>query len=164
MYHGDIKSENVLVTSWSWVLLADIASFKPVCLPVDNPADFNYFFDTSRRRTCYIAPERFVGTGQKYTEPLSGSQSDTESKLSTSPSTPLLDVPITEQSEMTFAMDIFSAGYKACNYLLVLRPDFEWKCYQREVAMRKLLWYAAICRTPRHVSHPTLSACLCVKT
>ena len=114
VYHGDIKSENVLVTSWNWVLLADIASFKPVCLPVDNPADFNYFFDTSRRRTCYIAPERFVGTGQKYTESLSGSQSDIESKLSTSPSTPLLDVPITEQSEMTYAMDIFSAGYDAC--------------------------------------------------
>ena len=110
VYHGDIKSENVLVTSWNWVLLADIASFKPVCLPVDNPADFNYFFDTSRRRTCYIAPERFVGTGQKYADSLTGSQSDSESKLSTSPSTPLLDVPATEQSEMTFAMDIFSAG------------------------------------------------------
>ncbi|XP_065061458.1 phosphoinositide 3-kinase regulatory subunit 4-like [Rhopilema esculentum] len=110
VYHGDIKSENVLVTSWNWVLLTDIASFKPVCLPVDNPADFNYFFDTSRRRTCYIAPERFKGTGQKYTDSLSGSQSDGESKLGSSPSTPLLDLPITEQSEMTFAMDIFSAG------------------------------------------------------
>ena len=26
----------------------------------DNPADYSFFFDTSRRRTCYIAPERFV--------------------------------------------------------------------------------------------------------
>ena len=25
----------------------------------NNPADFSFFFDTSRRRTCYIAPERF---------------------------------------------------------------------------------------------------------
>ena len=48
--HGDIKTENILVTSWSWVLLADLASFKPVYVPVDNPADFNFFFDTSRRR------------------------------------------------------------------------------------------------------------------
>lgn len=92
-------------------MLADIASFKPVCLPVDNPADFNYFFDTSRRRTCYIAPERFVGTGQKYTDSSLGiGQSDTEVKPGSSPTTPLLDVPITEQSEMTQAMDIFSAG------------------------------------------------------
>jgi len=57
--HGDIKSENVLVTSWNWLLLTDFAPYKPVDLPFDNPAFFNYFYDTSRRRTCYIAPERF---------------------------------------------------------------------------------------------------------
>ena len=57
--HGDIKLENVMITSWNWVLLTDFASFKPTYLPEDNPADYNYFFDTSRRRTCYVAPERF---------------------------------------------------------------------------------------------------------
>ena len=57
--HGDIKLENVMLTSWNWVLLTDFASFKPTYLPEDNPADYNYFFDTSRRRTCYVAPERF---------------------------------------------------------------------------------------------------------
>ena len=58
--HGDIKMENVMVTSWNWVMLTDFsATFKPTALPEDNPADFSYFFDTSRRRTCYIAPERF---------------------------------------------------------------------------------------------------------
>jgi len=31
--HGDIKSENVMVTSWNWVLLTDFASFKPTYLP-----------------------------------------------------------------------------------------------------------------------------------
>uniref|UniRef100_A0A2M4B9Q5 non-specific serine/threonine protein kinase n=1 Tax=Anopheles marajoara TaxID=58244 RepID=A0A2M4B9Q5_9DIPT len=60
--HGDIKLENILITSWNWVLLSDFASFKPTHLPEDNPADYSYFFDTSRRRTCYIAPERFVRT------------------------------------------------------------------------------------------------------
>ncbi|CAK5037531.1 unnamed protein product [Meloidogyne enterolobii] len=35
--HGDIKSQNVL----------------------NNPSDFTFFFDTSRRRFCYLAPERF---------------------------------------------------------------------------------------------------------
>ena len=57
--HGDIKLENIMITSWNWVLLTDFASFKPTYLPEDNPATYNYFFDTSRRRTCYIAPERF---------------------------------------------------------------------------------------------------------
>uniref|UniRef100_T1ISE1 non-specific serine/threonine protein kinase n=1 Tax=Strigamia maritima TaxID=126957 RepID=T1ISE1_STRMM len=60
--HGDIKLENVMVTGWNWVLLTDFASFKPTYLPEDNPADYSYFFDTSRRRICYIAPERFVKT------------------------------------------------------------------------------------------------------
>ena len=31
-----------------------------VSLLQDNPSDFYYFFDSSRRHTCYIAPERFV--------------------------------------------------------------------------------------------------------
>ena len=51
-------------------------------LPDDNPGDFSYFFDTSGRRTCYIAPERFY----------------------TSAETP------PDRPKMTWAMDIFSAG------------------------------------------------------
>lgn len=35
--HGDIKSENVMVTSWNWVLLTDFAPYKPTYLPADNP-------------------------------------------------------------------------------------------------------------------------------
>uniref|UniRef100_H2Z3A5 non-specific serine/threonine protein kinase n=1 Tax=Ciona savignyi TaxID=51511 RepID=H2Z3A5_CIOSA len=88
VWHGDIKSENVLITSWNWLLLTDFASFKPAYLPDDNPADFNYFFDTSRRRTCYIAPERFT---------------DNQSMLA---SNELRDYDVA----VTNAMDIFSAG------------------------------------------------------
>ncbi|XP_061885756.1 phosphoinositide 3-kinase regulatory subunit 4 [Entelurus aequoreus] len=97
--HGDIKTENVMVTSWNWVLLTDFASFKPTYLPEDNPADFNYFFDTSRRRTCYIAPERFVD----------GSMFAAESDQNT----PLVDLTNNNQrsrGELKQAMDIFSAG------------------------------------------------------
>ena len=35
--HGDIKCENVLVTSWGWALLTDFAPYKPTRLPADNP-------------------------------------------------------------------------------------------------------------------------------
>ena len=55
--HGDIKSENVMVTSWNWVILTDFAPYKPAFFSDDIFADFNYFFDSGRRR-CYIAPER----------------------------------------------------------------------------------------------------------
>ncbi|KAF2645544.1 phosphoinositide 3-kinase regulatory subunit 4 [Massarina eburnea CBS 473.64] len=62
LYHGDIKTENVLVTSWNWLYLTDFsASYKPAYLPEDNPADFSFYFDMSGRRTCYLAPERFLG-------------------------------------------------------------------------------------------------------
>ncbi|NXG42875.1 PI3R4 kinase, partial [Psilopogon haemacephalus] len=101
--HGDIKTENIMVTSWNWVLLTDFASFKPTYLPEDNPADFNYFFDTSRRRTCYIAPERFVD----------GSMFATELENIRDPSTPLVDLANSNQrtrGELKRAMDIFSAG------------------------------------------------------
>ncbi|KAF2816190.1 uncharacterized protein BDZ99DRAFT_542462 [Mytilinidion resinicola] len=64
IFHGDIKTENVLVTSWNWLYLADFSSsFKPTYLPIDNPADFSFYFDTSGRRTCYLAPERFLNAG-----------------------------------------------------------------------------------------------------
>lgn len=35
--HGDIKAENVVVTSWNWVYLTDFACYKPLTLPIDNP-------------------------------------------------------------------------------------------------------------------------------
>ncbi|EEB17192.1 Phosphoinositide 3-kinase regulatory subunit, putative [Pediculus humanus corporis] len=87
--HGDIKLENLMVTSWNWILLTDFASYKPSYLPEDNPADYSYFFDTSRRRTCYIAPERF------------------NNKLSKGST--LFDEGLVK-GELTPAMDIFSAG------------------------------------------------------
>lgn len=39
--HGDIKLENITVTSWNWVMLVDFASFKPTFLPIDNPGSIN---------------------------------------------------------------------------------------------------------------------------
>ena len=74
--HGDIKSENVMVTSWNWVMLTDMAPFKPTYIPEDDPADFAFFFGGSQggggkgagpggqqqlegRKCCCVAPERF---------------------------------------------------------------------------------------------------------
>jgi len=83
VYHGDIKTENILVTSWNWLYLADFsASYKPAYLPEDNPADFSFYFDMSGRRTCYLAPERFLGPSS----------------------------PPESEDVVTWAMDIFSVG------------------------------------------------------
>ena len=59
----------------------------------NNPSDYNYFFDTSRRRTCYIAPERF-----------------SEDTGRVDPGGFDLNSDLTLDSELSPAMDIFSAG------------------------------------------------------
>jgi len=91
--HGDIKTENILVTSWNWIYLTDFStSFKPTFLPLDDPSVFSYFFDTSSRRSCYLAPERF------YT-----SSSD-QAKLKSTLEFGKRDGRVTEE------MDVFSVG------------------------------------------------------
>eukprot|EP01035_Chromulina_nebulosa_P016923 gene16923-22414_t len=58
--HGDIKPENIMITTWNWIILTDFASFKPATIPDDDLTDFQYYFDTMSRRRCSVAPERFV--------------------------------------------------------------------------------------------------------
>lgn len=88
--HGDIKTENIFVTSWNWVILTDFSNgLKPVYLPEDNPGEFVFYFDTSRRRTCFVAPERF--DSKKYAELY-------------------LEKSKESQSALTWQMDVFSAG------------------------------------------------------
>ncbi|XP_014273976.1 phosphoinositide 3-kinase regulatory subunit 4 [Halyomorpha halys] len=106
--HGDIKLENICITSWNWVLLTDFASFKPTYLPEDNPADFSYFFDTSRRRTCYIAPERFV-----------------KSLGSESGSHLLLSEDNMRKEDLKPSMDIFSAGCSLAELFADGHPPFD---------------------------------------
>lgn len=99
--HGDIKSENILVTSWNWVYITDFSSFKPTFLPLDNPSDFAFYYDTSGRRNCYVAPERFFTTEKTQ---------DSSSKRGPEDG---MNNPGDEgkrENKITEAMDVFSAG------------------------------------------------------
>lgn len=105
--HGDIKSENVLVTSSLWVYLTDFSSpYKPTMLPLDDPAEFSYFFDSSGRRTCYLAPERFYPSSHQQQQQASQHQKPS----SPSPATAPADRKDSMPKHVTEAMDVFSAG------------------------------------------------------
>ncbi|KAF8639172.1 hypothetical protein AX17_001659 [Amanita inopinata Kibby_2008] len=110
--HGDIKSENILVTSWNWVYLSDFASYKPTYLPLDDPSDFSFYFDTSGRRTCYIAPERF------YTAAANPEITARKAKLGMTGNEGKRDGHVTE------AMDCFSAGCVIAELFLEGAPLF----------------------------------------
>ena len=61
--HGDIKPDNVLLTSKLSVFLTDISVYKPVFLFINNLQAYNYFFYSNPNdinQSCYIAPERFI--------------------------------------------------------------------------------------------------------
>uniref|UniRef100_A0A1I8J823 non-specific serine/threonine protein kinase n=1 Tax=Macrostomum lignano TaxID=282301 RepID=A0A1I8J823_9PLAT len=113
--HGDIKSENVLLTSWGWVLLTDFAPFKPVFLPDDNPADYSFYFDISGRRTCYIAPERFYHANRSsaYGKAAAASASGVASTAAVEPDA---DFGLSQKQQnvkrgqLEHSMDVFSAG------------------------------------------------------
>ncbi|VDM48933.1 unnamed protein product [Toxocara canis] len=90
--HGDLKTQNVLISSSNWVQVTDFASFKPATIPSDDPSYFTFFFDTSRRMSCYLAPERL--------------QPSQELNLYSKLPGEFLDV----SKDLTHAMDIFSLG------------------------------------------------------
>lgn len=94
--HGDIKSENILLTSWNWIVIADFAPYKPTFLPSDNPSDFSLYFDTGGKRKCCLAPERFV------------------------------DSTVTKQLPLTPEMDVFSVGCVIVELFADGRPLFDY--------------------------------------
>lgn len=59
--HGDIKLENILMSSIGSVFLCDMAPYKPAYIQQDDVGSFTYYFGTnSSIKSCYLAPERLV--------------------------------------------------------------------------------------------------------
>lgn len=99
IFHGDIKTENMLVTTWNWLYLTDFSSaFKPTRLPEDNPATFSIFFDTTGRRICYVAPERFSTSAEL-------KDHETDDKMDH-----YEKARMEQWHKVDWAMDIFSVG------------------------------------------------------
>ena len=73
-------------------------SLKPTYLPLDDPADFSFFFDMSGHRICYFAPERF------YAQVTNLEISAKKSKIA------MEEMEGKHDGKVTEAMDCFSAG------------------------------------------------------
>lgn len=92
--HGFLTTENIGLTSWNYLVILDIASYKArTALPDDDPSEYRYYFQeyhkhgtdtTQREKRCYLAPERFYS--------------------------PKVDGVPTASALTTKSMDIFSAG------------------------------------------------------
>eukprot|EP00970_Alexandrium_tamarense_P009374 scaffold1868_cov194-Alexandrium_tamarense.AAC.18 len=85
--HGHLTTENVLLTSWNWVLISDVGCqhYKPVALPDDDPGMWIHWFEgrageerkpgvgsaanqhhrsSNGEKKCCLAPERFYTPGK----------------------------------------------------------------------------------------------------
>ena len=67
--HGDIKPNNILLTSKLSVFLSDISVYKPAYIQIENLSNNqNYFYSSEYDNSCYLAPERFINNTNCYKE------------------------------------------------------------------------------------------------
>ncbi|KAL7528126.1 hypothetical protein ACHAXR_005254, partial [Thalassiosira sp. AJA248-18] len=116
--HGHLTTENVLLTSWNWVLISDVGCqhYKPVVLPDDDPGQWIHWFegrggeDVRREslgghhrgngeKKCCLAPERFYTPG--YSVDSESKQEGGEENVDRATAIP---------TKLTPAMDVFSLG------------------------------------------------------
>ena len=105
MVHGDIKPENILVTSYNQLFLTDLVSYKPSYIKDDDLKHYNlYFGELDNNQRCYLAPERLR---EQYDDSLKG------------------------HSRLERPMDIFSAGCVIAEILMDGSPLFDLARLQR---------------------------------
>ncbi|KAL7468442.1 hypothetical protein ACHAXS_008670 [Conticribra weissflogii] len=112
--HGHLTTENVLLTSWNWVMISDVGCqhFKPVALPDDDPGLWIHWFEGRGGEfgggsTGVGTQETKVGGGHL--------SSNGEKRCTLSPErffTPEIakDLANTTPTKLTPAMDVFSLG------------------------------------------------------
>ena len=69
LYHGDLKTSNILLTTNNHVFLSDFAVYKPYFILDDQLGEFRNFYANFTRNSsvlkCLLAPEKFVIKGEK---------------------------------------------------------------------------------------------------
>ena len=97
--HGDLKPENIMVTSANNLFLTDMVSYKPAYFKSDDIEGYNKFYgELDNNRRCYFAPERFKDDFEE------GDQS---------------------YDNLDPSMDIFSAGCNIAEIFMDGKPFFD---------------------------------------
>lgn len=64
--HGDLKAENILLTTFNWVYVTDLCSiYKSTFNKPISTGDYFFYYDPGRK-SCTIAPERFISAIEDY--------------------------------------------------------------------------------------------------
>lgn len=63
-YHGNLNTNNLLLTSWNHLYLADFAWYAPHYILEEKLDDKNYYYPSSSFK-CNLAPEKFVSKENK---------------------------------------------------------------------------------------------------
>ena len=67
LVHGDLKPQNVLLTSNLSVYISDFGTYKPAYIYIDDIASYTYYFGSNNSADmggCYLAPERLIERGE----------------------------------------------------------------------------------------------------
>ena len=126
--HGHLTTENVLLTSWNWVLISDVGCqhYKPVTLPDDDPGLWIHWFEGrggeaggggaygglqegksaaghsgNGEKKCCLAPERFYTPGLASDAKIYDGKEQSSGKGANKRPVP---------TKLTPAMDVFSLG------------------------------------------------------
>ena len=66
IYHGNVRTSNFLSTTYEYLILTDIANYKPTYILEDTEqglAEFRLFYSTSLEK-CNLAPEKLQGRNE----------------------------------------------------------------------------------------------------
>ena len=71
LVHGDLKAENILLTSNLSLYISDFGTYKPAYIFLDDIASYTYYFGSNNSADmigCYLAPERLIERGEEKDE------------------------------------------------------------------------------------------------